>query len=280
MQLPSTLLALLPALAATAAAAAATTTTTTITLILPASPNPFSLPPSTHATLSSLGAHHAAPLSTVNTFVFRNVSAGSYLVDVHCPTEAFRPLRLDVGPAAANAAEKREKNNNGEAEAEGEQQRLVVQAWETFRGNDWGNKGEVMALTEGGATGAGVHVRWMGKKNYFMERPKFSILSILKNPMILMGLVSMLIFIGMPYLMDNMDPEMKAEFEAQQRKGGLAALLGGGGDSGSGGGDGAQQQQPQNPLGDFDMAAFLAGSKKKDSGSAGEGASKSQGVRR
>jgi len=30
-----------------------------------------------------------------------------------------------------------------------------------------------------------------------------SVLSILKNPMILMGLVSMLIFIGMPYLMDN-----------------------------------------------------------------------------
>ncbi|GJN74125.1 hypothetical protein VFPFJ_07218 [Purpureocillium lilacinum] len=266
MQLPSLLLALLPALAAAATAA---TTTTTITLILPTSPNPFTLPPSTHATLSSLGAHHAAPLSTVNTFVFRNVSAGSYLVDVHCPTEAFRPLRVDVGPpAVAGGAD-------ADAGAGAEDTRLVVQAWETFRGNDWGNKGEVMALTEGG----GVHVRWMGKKNYFMERPKFSVLSILKNPMILMGLVSMLIFIGMPYLMDNMDPEMKAEFEAQQRKGGLAALMGGGG--GGSGGEGAQQ--PQNPLGDFDMAAFLAGSKKKESGNGGgggEGASKSQGVRR
>lgn len=30
-----------------------------------------------------------------------------------------------------------------------------------------------------------------------------SVLSILKNPMILMGLVSMVIFIGMPYIMDN-----------------------------------------------------------------------------
>ncbi len=159
MQLPSLLLALLPALAAAATAA---TTTTTITLILPTSPNPFTLPPSTHATLSSLGAHHAAPLSTVNTFVFRNVSAGSYLVDVHCPTEAFRPLRVDVGPpAVAGGAD-------ADAGAGAEDTRLVVQAWETFRGNDWGNKGEVMALTEGG----GVHVRWMGKKNYFMERPK------------------------------------------------------------------------------------------------------------
>ncbi|KAJ6439524.1 putative PEP5 protein [Purpureocillium lavendulum] len=271
--LSSTLALLLPALAATSAAAAtAATTTTTITLILPASPNPFTLPPSTHATLSTLGAHHAAPLSTLNTFVFRNVSAGSYLVDVHCPTEAFRPLRIDVGPPSAAAA----SAEGGAAAAGGDgADRLVVQAWETFRGNDWGNKGEVMALTEGG----GVHVRWMGKKNYFMERPKFSILSILKNPMILMGLVSMLIFIGMPYLMDNMDPEMKAEFEAQQRKGGLAALMGGGG----GGGEGSEGvQQPQNPLGDFDMAAFLAGSKKKDAGNGGggEGAAKGQGVRR
>lgn len=30
-----------------------------------------------------------------------------------------------------------------------------------------------------------------------------SVLTILKNPMILMGGVSMLLFIGMPYLMDN-----------------------------------------------------------------------------
>ena len=70
---------------------------------------------------------------------------------------------------------------------------------------------------------------------------------------------------------------MKAEFEAQQRKGGLAALMAGGGGGGGGDGDGAQQQ-PRNPLGDFDMAAFLAGSGKKDSG--GEGAARAQGVTR
>lgn len=65
---------------------------------------------------------------------------------------------------------------------------------------------------------------------------------------------------------------MKAEFEEQQRKGGpMAAVMGGGQASG-------------NPLGEFDMAAFLAGSKKKDSGSTGEagseGSAKSQGVKR
>jgi hypothetical protein len=53
------------------------------------------------------------------------------------------------------------------------------------------------------------------------------------------------------------DPDMKAEFEARQREGPMAALGGG---------------QQQNPLGNFDMAAFLAGSGKKDGAGAGAGA--------
>ncbi|KYK61726.1 hypothetical protein DCS_02869 [Drechmeria coniospora] len=221
-----------------------TTDTTTVTILLPANPNPFTLSSRTHATLSSLGVHYDASVSTLNAFVFRNVSAGSYLLDVHCPTEAYRPLRIDVTVADG------------------------VQAWQTFRGNEWSNKGEAVPAKEGG----GFEVSPMGRKTYFIDRPAFSIFSILKNPMILMGLVSMVIFIGMPYLMDSMDPEMKAEFEAQQRKGPMAALMGGAASSGGAPG--------QNPLGDFDMAAYLSGSSKKDSASrkasGGSGASKNQ----
>lgn len=46
------------------------------------------------------------------------------------------------------------------------------------------------------------------------------------------------------------DPDLKAEFEARQREGPMAAMSG----------------QQQNPLGNFDMAAFLAGSGKKEGG--------------
>ncbi|KAH6999989.1 hypothetical protein EDB80DRAFT_725995 [Ilyonectria destructans] len=239
------LLGLLTLLLLPAAASAAS-----LTLYLPAKPNPFSLPPTTHATLSALGSQFSAPLSAVNTFVFHNVTAGSYLVDVHCQTDAYHPLRIDV--AADDKAS--------------------IQAWETYRGNDWANKGEVVAVREGSA-GRGVEVRALGSKSYFMERPTFSVLTILKNPMILMGLVSMGIFIGMPYLMDNMDPELRAEFEAQQKSGPISAVMGGG----QGGAD-------NNPLGNFDMAAYLAGSGKKDTGSGSGSASastgKGQGVRR
>ncbi|KAK6226368.1 hypothetical protein QIS74_02415 [Colletotrichum tabaci] len=226
------------------AALAAYTTTSlalaaSLTLSIPSSPalpNPYTLPPSTRATLSALGASFSAPLSVKNTFVFANVTApGSYLVDVHCATHAFAPLRLDVAADGSLAA------------------------WETYRGNDWDNKGEVYAAKDFEGGGRGFEVRVLGGKNYFVERSKFSVLTILKNPMILLGLVSMGIFLGMPYLVDNMDPEMRAEFEERQKSNPMNSILGGGGEPGA------------NPMGNFDMAAFLAGTGKKDETSSGSG---------
>ncbi|TVY86188.1 hypothetical protein LAWI1_G006655, partial [Lachnellula willkommii] len=67
-------------------------------------------------------------------------------------------------------------------------------------------------------------------------------LSLLKNPMILIAGVSMIIVFGMPYLMDNMDPEMRAEFEERQKSTSIT--------SGT----------AANPLQNFDAAAWLAGS--------------------
>ncbi|KAK0705006.1 hypothetical protein B0H67DRAFT_522440 [Lasiosphaeris hirsuta] len=225
---------------------AASPQTTTITLRIAPShallPNPNALAPATHATLSSLHKAKSAPLTVANTFVFGNVSAGSYLVDVHCATHAFAPLRIDVVPS--------------EIEADG---RLRVQAWETYRGNDWDNKGEAVPVGE-----AGLEVRVVGGKGYFMERSKFSVLSILKNPMILLGLVSMGIFLGMPYLVDNMDPEMKAEWEERQKTNPMNSIMGA-----TTGGSG---------VGNFDVAGFLAGSSKKDEAGSGSGSGSGSGA--
>ncbi len=142
MRLPSVIAAGLLALANLAVAA------TTVTLHLPGTPAPLTLSPRTHATLTALGRRFSAPVSDAHTFVFRNVTAGSYLVDVHCPTDGFAPLRIDVGDDE------------------------TVQAWETFRGNDWANKGEALALRRGSDGSAGFEVRSLGRKGYFMERPK------------------------------------------------------------------------------------------------------------
>ncbi|KAM7218793.1 ER membrane protein complex subunit 7 [Rhypophila decipiens] len=203
-----------------------------VTLRIPASnaiPNPFTLSPSTHATLSTKGRTHTAWLSTSNTFIFRDLAPGSYLVDFYCVTYAFAPLRLDVDSTGS------------------------VKVWETYRGNDWANKGEAIQ----GTGEAGVFdIRVLGTKGYFMERAKFNFFSILRNPMVLLGLVSMGIFLGMPYLVDNMDPEMRAEWEERQKSNPMNNIMGaatGGGGAGS----------------NFDMAAFLAGSSSKKEGDNG-----------
>lgn len=138
----------------------AAATTTTVTLTIPPSaalPNPRTLPPSTHATLATLGTAASAYITPGNTFVFPNVSAGSYLVDVHSISHVFAPLRVDVVPVVAGADEPKEKDKAAAT--------LKVQAWETYRGNDWGNKGEAVGL-EGGA----LRVRVLGQKAFFMER--------------------------------------------------------------------------------------------------------------
>lgn len=123
-----------------------------LTLFLPASPNPYGFQASTHATLSRAGAQYSAPISSSNTFVFKNITSGSYLADVHCSTDVFQPLRIDIDLLPEDGAES------------------GVQAWETFRGNDWGNKGEAVKVRDG-SQGRGIEVRAIGGKNYFMERP-------------------------------------------------------------------------------------------------------------
>ena len=77
-------------------------------------------------------------------------------------------------------------------------------------------------------------------------------MQLLKNPMILMAIVGIGITFGMPKLMENMDPEMKAEYEDMQRKTGVSkfsrtVLQGSGGGSATAPGEG------------FDLAGYLAG---------------------
>ncbi|KAK4197581.1 hypothetical protein QBC40DRAFT_231795 [Triangularia verruculosa] len=237
MRIPTTLL-LLPLLSGltTALLQPQQPPQTSITIHIPPSaplPNPAVLPPSTRATLNSLTKHHSSPLSTTNTFSFHNITPGTYLLDIHCHTHAFLPLRVDVSSS------------------------LKIEAWETFRGNDWGNKGEKVSVSPSPQSNHPsssndeiiILARMAGQKSYFMERSTFSVLTIFKNPVILLSLVSMGLFFGMPKLIENMDPEMRAEWEEQQKSNPMNALMGA-----------ASGQQSAGGMGNFDMAAFLAGS--------------------
>jgi hypothetical protein len=103
----------------------------------------------------------------------------------------------------------------------------VVGVWETFRGNEWGNRG-VEKFRVAGDTGSKedvvVDVKVMGRKGFYEARQTcmcplslrfccFAIdvlmlstvspLSLLKNPMILLALVALGFTFGMPKLMEN-----------------------------------------------------------------------------
>jgi hypothetical protein len=114
------LLAPLTALSLLASASAAT-----VRGLIPAStvlPNPSELPADTMITLTTAGELHKTLLRWDNTFVFRNVSEGSYVLDVAAEGYAFSPLRVDVG--------------KGEEVA-------VKQTW---RGRAWSNTGEAKGV--------------------------------------------------------------------------------------------------------------------------------------
>lgn len=110
--------------------------------------NPSTLPGSTHATLITTNTTLRAPLRASNSFSFPSVPLGSYLLNVHCRDYFFEPLRIDV-------------TQEGEVEA--------VRAWQTFRGNEWDNKGEERAAGKGNKV-VDLEVRCLSPKNYYQER--------------------------------------------------------------------------------------------------------------
>ncbi|EME86129.1 uncharacterized protein MYCFIDRAFT_59341 [Pseudocercospora fijiensis CIRAD86] len=183
--------------------------------------NPYELPASTHAVLlGPPGIRYDAPLRRDNTFVFPDLPDASYLLTLHSRDFFFPPLRVDV---IANPEENAQN----------------ISAWQTFRGNEWSNKGHSFGE---GKDELKIDVIPAARKDFYQQRGGFNVLGFLKSPMILMALFSVVMIFGLPYLMDNMDPEAKAEFEEMSKKSPLT------GSSGA-----ASQMQ------NFDLAGFLAG---------------------
>ena len=178
MHLPS-ILSLLGA----AALASAAKLTVNVPPSPPALPNPATLPASTHAVLiGAPGVKFSAPLRRDNTFVFESIPESSYLLTIHSRDHFFAPYRVDVGHTEGEAAQE------------------IIHVCQTFRGNEWSNKGPYLGSAQGELK---VDVRPAALKDFYQARSGFSVMSIFKNPMILMGLVSVVMIFGMPMIMDN-----------------------------------------------------------------------------
>ncbi|PGH00585.1 hypothetical protein GX51_05684 [Blastomyces parvus] len=242
-------------------------TASILTVTIPPStalPNPNVLPASTHATLTTLrsspsspssssssgssapaGLRLKTPLSRKSSFVF-NIPSGqvqgpqSFLLDIHSRDYIFAPYRVDV-------------------DADGS----VVGVWETYRGNAWDNRGVEKGLVQVGEAVV-VEAKVTGTRKFYEERAGFSPLSLFKNPMILLVVFALGVTIGMPYLMDMMDPETRAEFERHSRKGRTAAVndinakMGTDANAVRGAGPGTGAAAGAGP-GGFDLAGWMAG---------------------
>jgi ER membrane protein complex subunit 7 len=221
------------------------TAAATLRIHLPPSnllPNPNTLPASTHATLTSgTSPQLNAPLRRDSTLEFRNLTIpGSYLLDIFSRDVTFAPYRVDITARDGVA--------------------LIDGVWETYRGTRWEDKGPLL----GGASAEPnsnptqpqvviVSAKVLTKKNFYEERPGFNPLSLLKNPMILLAIVALAITFGMPKLMENMDPEMKAEYEQMQKTSPVSGLT--------------RAMQGQGPAssaaGGFDLASWMAGAQQQ-----------------
>ncbi|KAL1311077.1 hypothetical protein AAFC00_001286 [Neodothiora populina] len=198
----------------------------------PLLPNPAALPASTHATLlGAAGQHYDARLTRSNTLLFDDLTPGSYLLDVHTRDFSFPSLRVEVSVSQADGDETDAQE--------------LIQGWQTFLGNEWNNRGASYGEQKGELL---ITLSPNQYKQYYQKREGFNIMGLFKNPMILMGLFSAVLIFGMPYLMDNMDEETKAEFEEMQKSSPISGSQG-------------AAAQIQN----FDLASWMAG-KSGDSG--------------
>lgn len=170
-------------------AAGALASAANLTISIPPSqhlPNPSTLPPSTHAILlGPPGVRYDAQIRRDNTLQFSDIPSASYLLTVHSRDYFFAPLRVDVQDQAAS-----EEGTSLQ----------TMEAWQTFRGNEWSNKGPSYGSAKGSLT---IQVRAAAPKDFYQVRGGFNLMSFFKNPMILMGLFSVVMIFGMPYLMEN-----------------------------------------------------------------------------
>jgi hypothetical protein len=159
------------------------------------------LPPGTDLSNARVlvdGGEHISPIDASGHFVLPRLEAGSHVVDVSIADLAVPQVRVDVSDKAAD------------------RYRAVY--------NDGSNRVLVNAMTEASAADAAasagteypiLHVAPAGKLRYYVPREGFNPMSILKNPMVIMMVVSLGLVYVMPLIADQ--DEMRASMKDMQK---------------------------------------------------------------
>lgn len=130
------------------------------------------------------------------TFVIRDVPAGSHVLDVHHVDYSFSLVKLDIDENGQISSQLHTANCVLNTAA-----RPVRVAYPLM-----------MAPTD--------------KVTYFVPRESFDPLSLLKQPMILMMVFTMIMVVVMPKMMGNMSPEEKRDLAAMQNSFSVQGLMG------------------------------------------------------
>jgi Protein of unknown function (DUF2012) len=75
-----------------------------------------------------------------------------------------------------------------------------IEAWQTFLGNTWANKGERLGMGKGSLE---ISARASGPKQYYEQRQGLNVVGLLSNPMILIGIAGLAMMVGMPKLLES-----------------------------------------------------------------------------
>lgn len=213
-------------------------------------PNPNTLPASTHAVLiSGTSPPQRAVLRKGNYLLFPTITtSGSHLLTIFTRDYTFAQYRIDISPSTASEASLQ-----------------ITGAYETYPGTQWSDHG--IPLTPAGqpTLDLTLNAKILSQKNFYQQREGFNVMNLAKNPMLLMGVVGVAFMWGMPKMLENMDPEMREEYEQMQKKSG-SGMLGKMAQAQSGGGGGSGVEG-------FDMAGWLAGKSTGTSTGGGGGGS-------
>ena len=143
------------------------------------------------------GGKYVSPVDDKASFVFPALPVGSHVLEVSVGDAVFPPVRIDV---MAEPNRYRAYVNDGS-------ERLLVNAATESNAAD--------AAAAAGTSYPRIVLHPVGRLSYFVPREGFSVMSILKNPMVLMMVFSLGMVYVMPLIADQ--DEMRAQMKDMQK---------------------------------------------------------------
>ncbi|NWX41453.1 EMC7 protein, partial [Steatornis caripensis] len=125
------------------------------------------------------GEEHVGFLKTDGSFVVHDVPSGSYVVEVISPAHKFEPVRVDIT-------------------SKGKMRARYVNYIKTS---------EVVRLPYP------LQMKSSGPPSYFIKRESWGWTDFLMNPMVMMMVLPLLIFVLLPKVVNTSDPDMRREME-------------------------------------------------------------------